>query len=55
MALWSLIVSDHRALILTIHRENEQKYKKIIGNQNKYTLYQYWFPIMVQTMGLEPT
>ena len=52
-ALWRLITSLHKALILTIHRENEQKYKKIIGNQNKYTLYQYWFPIMAEDEGFE--
>ena len=49
-----LVVSDHRAIILTFYHKSKQKYIKIIGNQNKYTLYQYWFPIMAGAQGLEP-
>jgi len=52
-ALWRLIISDHRALIQTISLESEWKYIKIIGNRNKYTLHQYWFPIMAGAQGLE--
>ena len=45
-ALWRLVVSDHRAFILTIRIKKNRNTLKIIENQNKYTLYQYWFPIM---------
>ena len=42
------MLSLHRVLILIFYYKSKWTYIKIIGNQNKYKLYQYWFPIMPQ-------
>ena len=48
------MLSLHRVLILIFYYKSKWTYIKIIGNQNKYKLYQYWFPIMVRVTGFEP-